>query len=123
VIEGIKSLLGSHPRVVQETHRVRFAAFGESALRLEVWCWIATRDYVEYTGIVEELNFAIAEIVERAGTSLALPGRTIHLAQGRSLDADGAHGARPRGTRGQAPGEPSPPDRSGGPGRSEPDPR
>ena len=73
VIEGIRRLLRSHPRVVQETHRVRFAAFGESALRIEVWCWIGTRDYVEYTGIVEELNFAIAEIVEQAGDLLRVP--------------------------------------------------
>jgi MscS family membrane protein len=83
VIEGIKRLLRSHPSVVQETHRVRFAAFGESALRVEVWCWISTRDYVEYTGIVEELNFAIAEVVEQAGTTLAYPTRTIHISQGR----------------------------------------
>ncbi|OYV88902.1 MAG: hypothetical protein B7Z68_12655, partial [Acidobacteria bacterium 21-70-11] len=55
VIEGVKRLLGSHPKVHQEEYRVRFAAFGENALRVEVWCWVATRDYLEYTAVVEEL--------------------------------------------------------------------
>jgi MscS family membrane protein len=90
VIEGIRQLLLSHPKVSQDGHRVRFAAFGESALRVEVWCWIATREFVEYTGVVEELNFAIAGIVERAGTSFAFPSRTLYMAKDGVVDADRA---------------------------------
>ena len=116
VIEGIKGLLRTHPKVAQATHRVRFAAFGDSALRIEVWCWIETQNFVEYTGIVEELNFAIAEIVERAGTSFAYPTRTIHVSQGRPPSADGPQ----RAPRGPEAGEPSLPG-PGGPGQREPD--
>jgi MscS family membrane protein len=66
---------------------VRFASFGESSLNVEVWSWIATRAFVEYTGIVEELNFSIAEIVQRAGTSFAFPSRTIYMARDGVVDA------------------------------------
>jgi len=69
---------------------VRFAAFGESALLVEVWCWVATRDFLEYTGVVEELNFAIAGIVERAGTSFAFPSRTVYMAKDGVVDAERA---------------------------------
>ncbi|HVN32514.1 MAG TPA: mechanosensitive ion channel family protein [Thermoanaerobaculaceae bacterium] len=117
VIEGINQLLRTHPKVVPETHRVRFAAFGESSLRVEIWCWIATRDYVEYTAIVEDLNFAIAEIVERTGTSFAFPTRTIRIAQIGHPGADGLHGVGER----VPDGSPSGP--RGDPGRREPDAR
>ncbi len=91
VIKEVKRLLASHPRVFQEGTRVRFASFGQSALNVEVWCWIATRDFLEYTGIVEELNFGIAEIIRSAGTSFAFPSRTVYVARA------GHGGAWPRG--------------------------
>jgi MscS family membrane protein len=80
VIEGVKRVLGSHPKVYREEYRVRFAAFGENALRVEVWSWITTRDYLEYTAVVEELNFAIARVVREAGSDFAFPSRTVYLA-------------------------------------------
>jgi MscS family membrane protein len=116
VIEEIKNLLRSHPKVSQEGHRVRFAAFGESALRLEMWCWIATRDYVEYTGVVEELNFAIAGIVERAGTSFAFPSRTLYMAKDGVINAEKAReverevARRGDGSVAPGPGQPAQPD-------------
>ena len=91
VIAEVKRLLASHPRVLQEGTRVRFASFGQSALNVEVWCWIATRDFLEYTGIVEELNFGLAEIVRDAGTAFAFPSRTVYIAHA------GHGGAWPRG--------------------------
>ncbi len=80
VIGGAKRLLESHPKVFQGEHRVRFAAFGASGLHVEVWCWIATRDFLEYTAVVEELNFALAAIVQRSGTAFALPSPTVYAA-------------------------------------------
>ena len=89
VIDDVDRLLRSHPKIFQGEQRVRFAAFGESSLSVEVWCWVATRDFVEYTTVVEELNFAISGIVERAGTLFGLPSRTLYMAPGGS-------GAAPR---------------------------
>ena len=82
VVDGIAGLLRSHPKVFEGEQRVRFSAFSEGAFTVEVWCWVATRDFVEYTSVVEEINFAILGIVEGAGTSFALPGRTVVMARG-----------------------------------------
>jgi MscS family membrane protein len=90
VVDEVKRLLRSHPRVFQGEQRVRLAAFGESSLMVEVWCWVETRDFLEYTGVVEELNFAIVKIVERAGTSFALPSRTVYMANDGGVDAERA---------------------------------
>ncbi len=119
VIGEIKRLLASNPRVFQEGNRVRFASFGQSSLNVEVWCWISTRDFVEYTGIVEDLNFAIVEIVHRAGTSFALPSRAVYLAPGGRADAAraqeiGREAAKQRETGApSAPGEADRPHGSG----------
>jgi MscS family membrane protein len=90
VVDEVNRLLLSHPKLFHGEQRVRFAAFGESALLVEVWCWVATRDFLEYTGVVEELNFAIAGIVERAGTSFAFPSRTVYMAKDGVVDAERA---------------------------------
>ena len=90
VIDEIKRLLRTHAEVYQDQQRVRFAAFGESALHIEMWCWVTTRDYIEYTRVVEELNFAIARIVEQSGTSFAFPSRTVYMAKDGVVDADRA---------------------------------
>jgi MscS family membrane protein len=90
VVDEVNRLLLSHPKLFHGEQRVRFAAFGESALLVEVWCWVATRDFLEYTGVVEELNFAIAGIVERAGTSFAFPSRTVYMAKDGVVNAERA---------------------------------
>ena len=90
VIDEIKRLLRTHPDIYQDQQRVRFAAFGESALQVEVWCWVTTPDYIEYTRVVEELNFAIARIVEQSGTSFALPSRTVYMAKDGVVDGERA---------------------------------
>jgi MscS family membrane protein len=65
VIDELGRLLRSHPKVFQGEQRVRFAALGENSLNVEVWCWVATKKFLEYTEVVEELNFGIVGILER----------------------------------------------------------
>lgn len=81
LLNAIRELLATHPQVVQEGARCRFRGFGESALLVEVYCHLATQDWGEYLALAEELNFAIAEIVEREGSAFAFPTRTVILAR------------------------------------------
>lgn len=82
ILQAIRAYLATHPRVVQEGVRCRFRRFGDSALEVEVFCWLATRDWEEYLALAEELNFALAEIVAREGAEFAFPSRTVYLVQG-----------------------------------------
>lgn len=82
VLEEIRQLLADHPKVVKEGQRCVFRGFGDSALLVEVFCWLATTSWEEYLALAEELNFALGDIVERAGTAFAFPSRTIYLARG-----------------------------------------
>ncbi|HPS79504.1 MAG TPA: mechanosensitive ion channel family protein [Thermoanaerobaculaceae bacterium] len=82
VLDGFREALRSHPKVSQEGLRVRFRSFGDSSLNVEVLCWISTVAYDEYLEIVEELNFAFAEVVEKAGSSFAFPTHTVVVQRG-----------------------------------------
>ncbi|MBI4916292.1 MAG: mechanosensitive ion channel family protein [Acidobacteria bacterium] len=93
LIDEIALLLTSNQRVWQENKRVRFRAFGQSALEVEVQCWIITSEFNEFLAIAEEINFAIMELVERAGTSFAFPSRTIYTAQDAAIDLERAAAA------------------------------
>jgi MscS family membrane protein len=87
ILDDTKRLLVADSRVSPKGIRVRFAGFGESSLDVEIFCWIATRDFYAFTGITEELNLAIMEIVERAGSALALPSRTLYTGSVGVIDA------------------------------------
>jgi MscS family membrane protein len=86
ILEGIRDLLSSHERVLQDGHRVRFKEIADDALLVEVYAYLATTDWAEYLEISEELNMRILEIVAQAGTSLSLPARTLHVEQSASAD-------------------------------------
>lgn len=79
ILDAVKTLLATHPGVHPEGQRVHFRRFAESGLDLDLQCYVATREWVEYLRVVEEINFGIAEIVERHGSSFAFPTRTVHL--------------------------------------------
>jgi MscS family membrane protein len=81
ILENIRDLLNSHERVLQGHNRVRFTEFADDALLVEVDAYLATTDWAEYLELAEELNIGILEIVARAGTSLSLPARTLHVEQ------------------------------------------
>jgi MscS family membrane protein len=79
VLQGIRDILENHERISQENHRVRFKEIAEDALIVEVYAHLETRVWAEYLELIEELNMKFLEIVAAAGTSLALPTRTLQV--------------------------------------------
>lgn len=87
VLTALQTLLKEHPKV-ESGSRVRLVGFGNAALNLEVFAYIATTDNDEFLVIQESLLLRMMEIVESAGTSFALPARTAFLARDRGLRRD-----------------------------------
>jgi MscS family membrane protein len=81
VLEKLRALLHDHPRVTDDPARVRFVGFGDYSLVLEIFAYIDTSDINDYLACQEDLNLRIMRIVEDAGTSLALPSRTLYHTQ------------------------------------------
>ena len=58
----------------------RLAAFAASSLEVKVQCWFQTTDFAEFRDFRQEALLGIMGVVREAGTSLAFPTRTVHLA-------------------------------------------
>jgi MscS family membrane protein len=58
---------------------VKFSALAASSLDVEVMAWFQTTDWGEFQLIRQEVLLRFMEVVERAGTSIAFPTRTVHL--------------------------------------------
>jgi MscS family membrane protein len=79
ILDGIRDMLNSHEEVLQDNARVRFKEISSDALLVEVFAYLNTTDWVKYLEMAEKLNIGILKVVADAGTSLALPSRTLNV--------------------------------------------
>jgi MscS family membrane protein len=90
VLAQVRRLLYEHPKVETEGARNRFIAFDESALTLEIFCYILTRDNDEFLAIREDILLRIMDIVDAAGTGFAFPSQTVYLGRDTGVDKEKA---------------------------------
>ena len=81
VLTGLRRLLDEHSSVEPEA-RVRFIRIAEFSFDLEVFAYVYARDWNEFLRFQEELLLGITEIVEQAGTGLAIPAQATYVAGG-----------------------------------------
>ena len=87
VLAGIRTLLERDRRIEKDSIRVRFLGFGASSLDVEVFAYILTVDYSFFLEVQEELFLRIMDVVQDAGTRIALPAQTTYLAQPLAADS------------------------------------
>ena len=92
VLVQIRRLLYEHPKVETEGARNRFISFDESALTMEIFCYILTQDYSQFLSIKEDILLRIMDIVNAAGTGFAFPSQTIYLGRDTGLNKEKADG-------------------------------
>jgi MscS family membrane protein len=61
----------------------KLLGFSPSSLDIEVQCWFTTSDFDEFRGLRQETLLGMMRIVAVAGTSLAFPTQTLHVARAR----------------------------------------
>ncbi|MGA9800499.1 MAG: mechanosensitive ion channel family protein [Terriglobales bacterium] len=93
VLVQVRRLLYEHPKVETEGARSRFVSFDESALTMEIFCYILTRDYNEFLAIREDILLRIMDIVEAAGSGFAFPSQTVYLSRDTGIDKQKAEQA------------------------------
>lgn len=76
VLEAIRRLLNDDPNVIDGA-RVRFVAYNESSLDIDIFAYIRTYDYAEFLAMREEILLKIMETIADEGASIAFPTRTI----------------------------------------------
>jgi MscS family membrane protein len=79
VLESCERILRAHPKIWPHDLSVRFKELGPSSLNVEVMAWFEA-PWDEFTLIRQEVLLRFLEAVEAAGTSLAYPTQTVHVA-------------------------------------------
>jgi MscS family membrane protein len=72
VLDGLENLLAKHPQIEPESVRVRFLRFGQSSLDLEMHAYVRTLNPLQFLEVQSELLLRVMEIVQGAGTQIAL---------------------------------------------------
>lgn len=86
VVNHVRTLLLEHGSVERSSVRVRFLGFGSSSLNVDVFAYVYARDWSHFLEIQEGLLFAVMEIVQQAGTQIALPSQILHFTDPSSAD-------------------------------------
>jgi len=87
VLGGIRQLLEEHPLIDRASIRARFVRIGTFSLDVEVFAYVFARDWSHFLELQEALLFGVADVVERAGTGLALPSQTMYVTGGERAEA------------------------------------
>jgi MscS family membrane protein len=83
VIDRIRDVLVKHPGLDRsDVLRVRFFRLGQFSLDIEVFAYMFASDWDRFLEIQQDLLLRIMEIVEQAGTNIALPSQTLSVTQG-----------------------------------------
>ena len=79
ILEDIRGIVHAHEGIDQEFTVVRFDAFGDSSLNINIIYFTKTIDYCEFLKVKEEVNLAIMRAVAARGLSIAFPTRTLYF--------------------------------------------
>src|ERR1017187_607342 len=85
LLAEVRRMLYEHPKVESDSARIRFAGFDNSALSLEIFSYILTRDMAEFAAIREDILLRIMDIVQQSGCGFAAPSQTIYISRDSGL--------------------------------------
>ena len=88
VLVRLREMCLAHPKLDNDTMRVRFAGYGASSQDIQMRIYALTRNWNEYFAIQEDVMLRVGEIVEEAGTGFAFPSRTLYLGKDGGLDTE-----------------------------------
>jgi MscS family membrane protein len=93
VVAEIRRLLYSHPKVETKTVRVRLTDIAGTSLSVEIFAYILTRDFNEFTAVREDVLLRMMDIMEDSGGGLALPAQTLYLSRDAGVEKEKADNA------------------------------
>ena len=79
VLDSVQKFLDEHPSIESGTSRIRVNTFANAAFELELWAYIKTGDWGQFTIIRQGVVLDIAQIVENTGARFAAPTRLFYL--------------------------------------------
>jgi len=85
ILADLEAILRRHPKTIQDTVAVCFKELAASSLDIEIAAQFETTDAGEFQRIRQDLLLDFMAAIERHGSAIAFPTRTLHLASGSPL--------------------------------------
>jgi MscS family membrane protein len=86
VLDRVQSMLDKHPLIESGSSRIRVNNFAGAAFDLELFAYVKTGDWAEFTAIRQDFILKVAEIVETAGARFAAPTQLTYLSRDKGSD-------------------------------------
>ena len=67
--------------MLTDGQRVRLIEIADDALKVEVYAYPRTTNWLRFLELSEELNLHIMETIKGAGLNLSLPASVVHIQQ------------------------------------------
>jgi MscS family membrane protein len=93
VLAKLREMSLAHPKVDNDTRRIRFIGYGPSSLDIQIRVYALTRNWNDFFAIQEDFMLRVGEIVAEAGTSFAFPSRTLYLGSDAGLHEERGNAA------------------------------
>ncbi len=88
VLATMRKMFHAHPRIDNETVRVRFSGYGASSLDVTIRVYAVTREWNDFHAIREDVLMRVNDIVSESGTDFAFPSQTLYMGQDSGLDKE-----------------------------------
>jgi MscS family membrane protein len=88
ILGELEAILRRHPKIWPDMVVVRFKELAASSLDIEIMAWFQTADWGEFQGFRQDVLLEFMAAIERHGSSIAFPTRTVHVAPVASSSSD-----------------------------------
>jgi MscS family membrane protein len=106
VVEQLRQVLGRNAKVEETSARVRLLKLAENSIEIELYAYIAVREYREFLAVQEELILQAMEVLESTGAAVALPTQTTMVTREVWVDPQKAAAAQKAMDKSRDPGVP-----------------
>lgn len=85
VIQDLRRVLLTHPRVNPDPARVRFTEIGLNGVKIDIFAYVDTGEMNIFLEIQEELLLKMMEVVKDCGTKFMLPSQTLYFTKDQGM--------------------------------------
>jgi MscS family membrane protein len=106
VVQQLRHVLAQHAKLDEASARVRVLKLAENAIEVELYAYIAVREYREFLAVQEELILQAMDVLESSGAAVALPSQTTMVTRDAWVDPQKAAAAQKAMEKSRDPGVP-----------------
>ncbi len=75
----LEKILRAHSEVIDESVRISFDEYGESALIVKAFYYIREADIIKYKRVLTDINLSVKEFIDSSDIEMAFSTQTVHL--------------------------------------------